>query len=101
MTNSMKVRLVLEIRREDSKTYVRVPILNNKEERPAFVWEQMTRVLYERGLISIGTLAWLLVRLDPDKKDRTIVNMCEIGRVFEEAGYSAVLKQSVVSQKAR
>ena len=100
MSNSMKVRLVLEIRRQDSNTYARIPILNNKEERPAFVWEQMTRVLYDKRLISLGTIAWLLVRLDPDKKDRTIANMGEIGKVFEEAGYGDLSKPGVVPQKA-
>jgi hypothetical protein len=96
----MKIRLVLEVRRQDSKTYLRIPILNNKEERPAFVWEQMTRVLFDKNLLSLGNIVWLLVRLDPDKKDKTIVNMCNIGKVFDEAGYGSVLKPAVSLKEA-
>jgi len=63
MSNANRVKISLEWRREDSTTYVKIPINKGKEDRPFFIIQRLLEVFFLKGWITpLQLLSFLWTR---------------------------------------
>jgi len=70
MSNANRIKINLEWRREDGKTYIKVPINKGKEGRPFFILQRLLEICFLKAWVTpLQLLSYLWTRDGKKIKD--------------------------------